>query len=113
MPDQTLAEFMVKTKPSDYEIVDGVSKIKANYSSFWPNGYTRTSTLILVDYDNKVEYYEYNLTLGDKADYWKMNSFEFELKPHYLNNSGLKLGGYLTLFTCIFVLNFGNFYKIF
>ncbi len=91
MPDDTLAAFMGKTEASEVGIVEGVSRIKANYSSFWRNGFTRTSSLILVDYENRVEYFEYNLTLGsgliNGIDDWKMNSFEFKLKPSYLNNS--------------------------
>ena len=88
MPDEILAQFMRKnlTNPRDESVVDGVSKIKANYTGYWANGFTRTSTLILVDYDDNVEYYEYNLTKtsrNDTTENWQMNSFNFQLKPFY------------------------------
>ena len=75
--------------------VRGLSRIKADYNTYWTNAYSRTSTLILVDYDDNVEYYEYNLTdwsrlnLSDlDSQEWQMNSFKFKLKPFYSRNEG-------------------------
>ena len=96
MPDEILAQFMRKnlTNPRDESVVDGVSKIKANYTGYWANGFTRTSTLILVDYDDNVEYYEYNLTKtsrNDTTENWQMNSLSFKLKPLYTKNEAGQL----------------------
>lgn len=94
-PDLTLAEFM-KKDPQD-PAVHGVSRLNANYYGYWAKGHTRTSTLILVDYQDNVEYYEYNLTNyrinqsgSVDPDDWAMNSFKFKLKPLY-KNSGVRL----------------------
>lgn len=113
MPDEILAQFMRKniSDPSDEVIIDGVSRIKANYSGYWTNGFTRTSTLILVDYDDNVQYFEYNLTKtsrNDTTENWRMNSFNFKLKPLYIRNSTgqlkLSVGSFLVciLFSVLF-----------
>lgn len=108
MPDQTLSDFM--GSPEEY-IVDGVSKIKANYSGFWKNGHTRTSTLIMVDLDDNVEYYEFNLTANsvNRVEEWKINSFKFKLKPLYKNNlpnssSRLSISSLLCLLASLLLL---------
>ena len=85
-PDKNLASFMGLEDEKYEEIVKGVSQINANYSTYWVNGHTRTCTLILVDYDDNLFYYEYNLTNID-SKVWKMNSFETQLKPLYKNSS--------------------------
>lgn len=90
MPDKNLAEFMNLVDDKYKEIVSGVSQINSNYSLYWKNGNTRTSTIILVDYDDNVEYYEYNLTdwtANLQTVKWEMNSFNFKLKPLYKNSS--------------------------
>lgn len=92
MPDETLAKFMGL---DDELIISGVSKINANYSNFWPNAATRTSTVILVDYDNNVEYYEYNMS---SLSEWNLNKFQFQLKR--LHNSAFRF-------------NFNNLHLIF
>lgn len=108
MPDQTLADFM--GSPDDH-IVDGVSRIKANYSSFWKNGHTRTSTLIMVDLYDNVEYYEFNLTANseNRIEEWKMNSLKFKLKPLYKKNlpnssSRLYISSFLYLMANLLIL---------
>ena len=89
-PDETLGEFM---NENDEQVVRGVSQINADYSTYWKNAYSRTSTLILVDYDDNVEYYEFNLTSWETVNKkinskeWKMNDFKFKLKPLYSKNS--------------------------
>jgi uncharacterized protein with NRDE domain len=92
-PDPNLAAFMnMKDQPDN---VRGVSKINADYGSFWENAHTRTSTVILVDHNNNVEYYELNLTswqndtnFSIRNKEWVLNSFAFKLKPTYLKTSG-------------------------
>ena len=84
----------------DESIISGVSRINANYSNFWLNAATRTSTVILVDYDNNVEYYEYDMSsLGE----WNLNKFQFQLKQ--LNNSAFKFSfnNLHLIFTVIFI----------
>lgn len=97
-PDTTLASFMQMTEPAYENSVKGVSAINADYTGFWRNAHSRTSTLILIDQDDNAEYYEYNLTnwrkiddthVGDKE--WKMNSFKFKLNPLYKNNSNKQI----------------------
>ena len=105
MPDYNLAQFMgVK----DERIVEGVSRLKANYSQYWKNAHTRTSTIILIDYENNVEYYEYNLTINS-INNWEMNSFKFKLNP--LINSAQKndlrknlVLGFIFIFIILFKL---------
>jgi len=103
-PDQTLASFMGLVDAKYEDIVKGVSQINANYSKYWVNGHTRTCTLILVDYDDTVEYYEYNLTNID-SNTWKMNSFKFKLKPLYSSALKENYGFYYILFIFVIVLN--------
>ena len=98
-PDENLALFMNRTDPKYEKLVRGISRIKADYTTYWPNSQSRTSTLILVDYDDNVEYYEYNLTSWSRLypsssiqQEWIMNEFGFKLRPLYKNknsNSGL------------------------
>lgn len=88
MPDENLAAFMEMPDPKFKSIVKGVSSVRANYTGFWYRAHTRTSTIILVDYDNNVEYHELNLTSWTNNEFannqtWKMNSFKFKLKPLY------------------------------
>ncbi|RNA36406.1 transport and Golgi organization 2-like protein, partial [Brachionus plicatilis] len=58
-PDNVLKQYM-NVKDDTY--VKGISQINANYGNYWKNSFSRTSTIILVDDDDNVEYYEYNLT---------------------------------------------------
>jgi uncharacterized protein with NRDE domain len=102
-PDKNLAEFMNLVDDKYKDIVSGVSQINSNYSLYWKNGNTRTSTIILVDYDDNVEYYEYNLTdwtANLETVKWEMNSFKFKLKPLYKNssNSNFNLFNIFSLF---------------
>jgi hypothetical protein len=78
-PDETLAQFW---GVGDQTLLKGITQIKANYTALVPNLATRTSTVILIDYDDNVEYYEYNLTLPivNNQDYWSMNSFKFKAR---------------------------------
>jgi hypothetical protein len=105
-PDETLRMFM---ESNDDEVVKGVSKINAEYSKYWKNAYSRTSTLILVDYDDNVHYYEYyltswkvlNSTISSKE--WKMNKFNFELKPLYRNSAPrMSFGMVFSIFSMLF-----------
>lgn len=83
-PDDTLKSYMNVEDDID---VKGISQINANYGNYWKNAFSRTSTIILVDdYDN-VEYYEYNMTKLENNDAYKMNNFSFRLKPLYKNKS--------------------------
>lgn len=91
-PDNTLAEFMKKDLGD--LAVRGVSRLNAHYFGYWSKAHTRTSTIILVDHNDNVEYYEYNLTTyrlnGSGAVEpleWTMNSFKFKLNPLYKNDS--------------------------
>jgi uncharacterized protein with NRDE domain len=91
-PDTNLQAFM---NTNNLELVRNVSKINADYGSFWKNGHTRTSTVILVDYDDNVRYYELNLTSWkNETDYnirekmWTMNAFKFKLNPLYKQANG-------------------------
>lgn len=88
MPDENLAAFMDMPDAKFKSVVKGVSSVKANYTGFWYRAHTRTSTIILVDYDDNVEYHELNLTSWTNNELannqsWKMNSFKFKLKPLY------------------------------
>lgn len=107
-PDPILKSFM---NTNDESAVKGVSQINANYTSYWRNAFSRTSTVILVDYDDNVEYYEYNLTSFNRdlnqidSREWQMNNFTFKLRPLYKNSSsGLRATsiGLLTLFLFLF-----------
>ena len=67
-----------------------------NTQKYWPNARTRTSTLILVDYDNVVKYYEYNLTLTPTQqnnkkikETWTFNNYTFQLKPFQIKYSNI------------------------
>lgn len=87
-PDENLRFFL---NQSEENIVKGISQINANYSTYWENALSRTSTLILVDYEDNVEYYEYNLTnwtpSGNSivSKVWKMNQLKFKLNSQYKN----------------------------
>ena len=88
MPDDNLAAFMDMPDAKFKSVVKGVSSVKANYTGFWYRAHTRTTTIILVDYDDNVEYHELNLTSWANNELannqtWKMNSFTFKLKPLY------------------------------
>ena len=68
----------------------GVSQINAEYENRYVQ--TRTSTIILVDYDDNVEYYELNLTDWSQTNpllnqTWKMKKIKFKLKPLYKHKS--------------------------
>ena len=83
IPDKTLAEYL---RTNNENIVGNISSINADYGHYWKNARTRTSTVILVDYDNNVEYYEYNLTSWKRLvnaniinQKWELNSFKFKL----------------------------------
>lgn len=85
-PDPNLAAF---TKADD-QTIRGVSRVNADYGGFWKNAHTRTSTVILVDKYDNVEYHELNLTswttgpdnkIADQK--WVLNSFKFKLRPSY------------------------------
>jgi uncharacterized protein with NRDE domain len=109
-PDENLKKLM---KQNDEDIVKGVSQINANYSKYWINAFSRTSTLILVDYDDNVEYYEYNLTNWKPVENtitskeWKMNHFKFRLNTKYKNNSNQhKILNVLICFLLILVVSF-------
>jgi hypothetical protein len=103
---------------TDESMIRGVSRIKADYSSFWPNAFSRTSTLILVDYDDNVEYYEFNLTnwtsRSDQStvkkiqwEQWRMNQFKFRLKPNYKQfSSAFTNRSSSTLISLILILSF-------
>lgn len=84
-PDYYLAKFLeLQLIYEDEHIIANISSINANYLNYWQNARTRTSTLILVDYDNNVEYYEYNLTLSQtNSETWLFNNRTFKLKPIY------------------------------
>lgn len=93
-PDETLAKFMQMNITSS--AVRGVSRLNANYYGYWAKAHTRTSTIILVDYNDNVEYYEFNMTsyrFNDSGSVipgeWNMNSFSFKLKPLYYKNSAV------------------------
>ena len=101
MPDYNLASFMGF---KDDSIIEGVSRLKANYSQYWKNAHTRTSTIILIDYENNVEYYEYNLTLNSSNN-WEMNSFKFKLKP-LINSAQKNLYSANLIFGGIYIFNF-------
>ncbi len=86
-PDENLSLFMNRTDPKYEKTVRAVSRIKADYTTYWPNAQSRTSTLILVDYDDNVQYYEYNLTSWSRLypsstvqQEWMMNKFGFKLR---------------------------------
>lgn len=119
-PDYTLAEYMRKSV--DDPAVRGVSRIKGDYYGYWAKGHTRTSTIILVDYNDNVEYYEYNLTNykinssgAVEPIQWSMNSFSFKLKPLYEKyrddtNSGVAIKStrcfFIALIAAIIFINF-------
>jgi uncharacterized protein with NRDE domain len=93
-PDENLSLFMNRTDSKYEKMVRGVSRIKADYTTYWPNAQSRTSTLILVDYDDNVEYFEYNLTTWSRLyssrtnhQEWTMNEFGFKLRPLYKSNN--------------------------
>lgn len=116
-PDELLKAYM---RVDIDDVVKGVSQINADYSSYWKNAHSRTSTLILVDYDDNVEYYEYNLSsltsLNAKKvvnKSWQMNSFSFKLNPLYkrfeTENSSFKmLSSPLTILNVILFFFFIN-----
>jgi uncharacterized protein with NRDE domain len=108
-PDENLEKFM---KQSDEDIVKGVSQINANYSTYWINAFSRTSTLILVDFDDNVEYYEYNLTNWKPVEntitskVWQMNHATFRLNTNSTNNSHqIKILNVLICFLLILVVS--------
>lgn len=113
-PDPTLAEFMRKD-PSDMA-VRGVSRINGNYFGYWSRAHTRTSTVIMVDYNDNVEYYEYNLTsfMINASGYvepgeWVLNSFKFKLKPLYEKftdetNSGVRIQSSILVVLSILII---------
>lgn len=109
-PDERLASYM---NEKDEQVIKGVSQINADYTTYWRNSHSRTSTLILVDYDDNVEYYEYNLTEWQSlsprkiaSKRWEMNSFKFKLNPLYLKNDSRSMHlsnfVFLTYFVGIF-----------
>ncbi len=113
-PDNNLAAFM---NTRNLELVRNVSKINADYGSFWKNAHTRTSTVILVDYNDNVSYYELNLTSWtNETDYnirdkmWLMNSFSFKLNPIYKRNSESSSANGLTNRAVVFTV-FSLFFK--
>ena len=114
-PDDTLAEFMRKEK--DDPAVRGVSRINGNYFGYWSKGHTRTSTIILVDYNNNVEYYEYNLSSfrinesgAVEPGEWVMNSFNFKLKPLNAFNSGARIEARSFILTSISIVFYFAFF---
>ena len=107
-PDKNLASFMNLEEEKFEEVIKGVSQINANYSNYWINGHTRTCTLILVDYEDVLYYYEYNLTNIDSKT-WKMNSFEIKLKPLY-SNSSLKVNSDFFLIFINFLIFLKKFF---
>ena len=58
-PDPNLEEFLGVKIPL---VVRGISRVKADYGVAISRTYSRTSTIILIDYDDNVEYFEYNMS---------------------------------------------------
>lgn len=99
MPDENLARFM---QSNNEEQIKGISKLNANYTTYWKNAATRTSTLILVDYENNVEYYELNMTTIDE---WQMNKLTFKL-TNAANKQTPNIQAFLISTIFLIILNF-------
>ena len=84
-PDESLDAFFRSKSTS---LAQGVSQLNADYKS---NVQTRTSTVILVDYGDNVDYYEYNLTSWSRLNatreqVWKMKHLQFQLSTSRHNH---------------------------
>ena len=93
-PDKNLAKFLNINDKNEENIknLKTMSSINAQYGDWWTGAQTRTSTLILVDYNNMVEYIEFNLT---SFSGWSSKNTTFRLnslinKSDYLKTDKLK-----------------------
>lgn len=88
-PDENLASSMGLNDAGEYrDLISNVSAIKADYLISWPGARTRTSTLILVDNQDNVEYYELNLTLTKNLEeIWAFTNLSFKLNPMYKSDA--------------------------
>ena len=114
-PDPNLSASM-NIREGGEALVRNVSKINADYGGFWRNAHTRTSTVILVDYENNVEYYELNLTSWkNETDFnvaekdWKLNSFKFKLKPVHKGDENSAPSCLLNELNALFATIFATF----
>jgi uncharacterized protein with NRDE domain len=113
-PDQNLKAFM---NIQNDDLVRNVSKLNADYGSFWKNAHTRTSSVILIDYNDNIEYHELNLTswtneansnIRDKE--WVKRSLRFNLKPLYKNDSNSKYETNAKMYFIYFFTSIFSFY---
>ena len=100
-PDYNLMKFLNinDTSEKSIENLKMMSSINANYSDWWNGAQTRTSTLILVDYDNRVEYVEFNLT---STGVWSSKNETFKLK---IFTKSKELESYYFEFVLIFLIS--------
>jgi uncharacterized protein with NRDE domain len=88
-PDENLARYFKRAMNDENKMqLANISSINSKYFNL--TGFearTRTSTLILVDFDNQVEYYEFNLTLQGSMDSWSSSNHTFKLKPLYTRSN--------------------------
>jgi uncharacterized protein with NRDE domain len=88
-PDDNLAKFLNIDNKNEKNTknLKRMSSINAQYGDWWVGAQTRTSTLILVDYDNRVEYIEFNLT---SPRVWSSRNETFNLNTLKKKSNNMK-----------------------
>ena len=96
-PDEILAKSINNNSSNNNEnkdLLESISSIKSNYLNYWPDARTRTSTLVLVDYNNHVNYYEFNLS-SIHPEVWSSRNQTFKIKPYSNKSMDFLLNGFV------------------